>query len=172
MAGSVPIYMTLYNKWDTKKMEWTKTSFSSVLKWTSPLGSMKSSEAQQETQREAILGHSPRMHWVVYVACLPWDEPTNFWHPKGQQWEAPILRFVCLRDQTFSDISEERGTLMYKAASWSRITVLMKGCLNSLIWEEDRKIDGKKKSTSIPLFGPSRHLCTNSSPPISRPLLK
>lgn len=133
------------------------------MKWTSPPESMKSSEAQQETQREAILGHSPRMHWGVYVACLLWDETTNFWYPRGWQWEAPTLHFACLRDQTFSDIPKGRETLMYKAASWSRIMVLMKGYMSSPIWEEGRKIDGDTKTSQAP-FWSSRHVCANSPP--------
>lgn len=69
MIGLVPISMTVYSKWNTKKMEWNKTSFTFILKWTSPPESMKSSETRQETQREAILGHSPRTHWSAYVGC-------------------------------------------------------------------------------------------------------
>lgn len=152
MIGLVPISMTVYSKWDTKKMEWNKTSFTFILKWTSPPESMKSSETQQETQREAILGHSPRTHWSAYVACLLPDETTNSWSPRGWQCEAPILNFVCLGDQTFSDIPEWRKTLMYKAPSWSRIMVLMKGCANSLTWDEDRKIDSKTKATQSPFL--------------------
>lgn len=75
----------------------------------------------------------------------------------------PILHFVCLRDQTFSDIPEGRETLMYQAASWSRIMVLREGYMSSPIWEEGRKIDGDTKTSQAP-FWSSRHVCANSSP--------
>lgn len=95
------------------------------------------------------------------LLAMGWDN--QFLVSKRLTVRGPYTSFCLPQRPGILWYTQGKGTLMYKAASWSRIMVLMKGYMSSPIWEEGRKIDGDTKTSQAP-FWSSRHVCANSPP--------